>query len=251
MASMTRGVKSVGYGTGEPDAPDPAYPAHGAEQVAEILPAVQIAVDGLPQERDLRGPPCGQPLDFRYDVRQTAAPLRPARVRDNAEGALVIAAPLNRHEGGRAGFADRRDVLVMLPGTELGVMHPVAAARLADQFRQVAVGIRPRHEIHPGHPRKQVRPEPLRHAAHHAQHRSLALVPLELPYPADDALLRVIPHRAGVHQHHVGVLRALGADESLPAEEAEHELGIRHVHLAAVGFEVDALRHRLMRPVRA
>ena len=102
-------------------------------------------------------------------------------------------------------------------------------------------------DVHPRHPLEQRRSESLGHATHHAQHITDPLVPLQLPHPSDHPLLRVVPDSAGVHQHHVGLCRLIGADVPLPAEQPEEELRIGHVHLAAVGFDVDGLGHRDVR----
>ena len=66
------------------------------------------------------------------------------------------------------------------------------------------------------------------------------LVALQLAHAADDPLLGVVAHRAGVDQHHVGLGRIVRAHVALAPEDAEHELGVGDVHLAAVGFDVDA-----------
>jgi len=68
-------------------------------------------------------------------------------------------------------------------------------------------------------------------------------VALQLADARQHPLLRVVAHRAGVHEHHVRLARVAGADVALPLEDAEHQLGIRDVHLAAVGLDVDT-RHR-------
>ena len=66
-------------------------------------------------------------------------------------------------------------------------------------------------------------------------------MPLQLAHAADDPLLGVVPHRAGVDQHDIGLGRIVRAHVAFAPEHAEHELGVGHVHLAAVGLDVDAL----------
>ena len=110
-------------------------------------------------------------------------------------------------------------------------------------WRQIPVRIGADDQIHPWHLLEQRGAQPLRHAADDAEHPAGALVPLELAHPADHPLLGVVADRAGVDQHDIGVRRLLGADVALTAEQAEHQLGVGHVHLAAVGLDVDALRH--------
>ena len=129
----------------------------------------------------------------------------------------------------------------MLPGAEFSFAHPFPALGLVDQLVQVAIGIRSDHQVHPGHLLEQPRPEPLSHAADDAQHIPRALVPLQLTHPPDHPLLGVIPHGAGIEQHDIGLGRILGPHVAGAAHDAEHQLGISHVHLATVGLEVDPL----------
>ena len=62
----------------------------------------------------------------------------------------------------------------------------------------------------------------------------------ELAEPAEHALLGVLANGAGVENHRVCVVRALHQLHAGALEHAGHELGVRHVHLAAVGLEEDA-----------
>jgi hypothetical protein len=68
---------------------------------------------------------------------------------------------------------------------------------------------------------------------------------LQLAHAPDHPLLGVVADGTGVHQHHVGVHRLVGADVALPTQEPEHQLGVGHVHLAAVGLDVHPLGHGL------
>ena len=215
------------------------------QQVAKVVAAVIPGVDGLAQERDLSGARVSERPDFIDHCRKIAAPLRPARVRNHAEGAAIIAAALHRHELGRPGNPHRRDILVV----EFRVAHPGARLGMADQLGKIAVRIGADDQVHLGHPLEQYRTQALRHAAHDAQHGTGALVALELSHPADDPLLCVVTHRAGIHQQHVCVLGLVGRLVSGPSQDAEHQLGIGHVHLAAVGLDVYALHGRTEIPI--
>jgi hypothetical protein len=73
---------------------------------------------------------------------------------------------------------------------------------------------------------------------------------MQLAHAADHPLLGVLTHRAGVHQHDVGLGRIVGASVARAAEDTEHQLGVGHVHLAAVGLDIDALAHAQRYPVR-
>ncbi len=128
----------------------------------------------------------------------------------------------------------------MFPGPKLDVGGAVAGPGPCDQLGKTAVAVGADHEIHLRHALEQSGTEALRHAAHHSQHVSRPLVALELAEPAEHALLRVVPHGARIHEHHLGRVRIVGADVPLPSQHPEHQLGVGDVHLAAVGLDVDA-----------
>ena len=240
---MTRGGEIGGVRAGEPHPADAAHRTDRPQQVGEIVLAVVVRVDGLAQERDFAGALLRHLLHFPHHVRQAPASLGAAGVRDDAEGATVVAAPLYRDETGRTLFPHRRDVFVVLPGAELGVGHPLSRLRQPDQLAEVAVRVGPDHQVDPRHLLQQPRAQPLRHAAHHAEHAAGAFVPLQLAHPADHPLLGVVPDRAGVHQHDVRLGGMLGAHVALAPQHAEHQLGVGDVHLAAVGLDVEPLSH--------
>ncbi len=128
-----------GIRAGEAHPPDPIHAAHGAKQIGEIVPAVMVAVDRLTEQRDFG---CALPRErfgLDDDVLETPTPLGPPRVRDDAEGAAVIAASLYRDERGRPRFAHGRHVFVVLPGPELRVLTPAGpgsrALRISGRFR--------------------------------------------------------------------------------------------------------------------
>jgi hypothetical protein len=198
-----------------------------------------VAVDCLAEEGDFGRATLGEGGDLANYILQAAAPLGPARVWDDAESAAVIAASLYRNEGRRTLFAHGRDVFVVLPGAELGIGAALARTRHPDQVGEVAVGVRAHHQVHPRHPLEQRGAEALGHAADHAQDVARALVALQLAHSADHPLLGVVAHGTGVHQHDVGVGRIVGARVARAVEESEHQLRVRDVHLAAVGFDVD------------
>ena len=56
---------------------------------------------------------------------------------------------------------------------------------------------------------------------------------------AAHALDGALAHCAGVDENDVGAGRIVGARVPGPLEQAEHHVGVGHVHLAAVGFDVN------------
>ena len=97
--------------------------------------AVVITVDRLAQQGDLGGPTLGERPDFGDDVTYVTAPLRPACIRNDAEGALIIAATLDCDERSRARGAHLRDVLIVLPRAEIGIRDTRTLRRHLHQIR--------------------------------------------------------------------------------------------------------------------
>ena len=86
---------------------------------------------------------------------------------------------------------------------------------------------------------EQLRTEPLRHAPSDADDRPRLHVPFELAQPAEHALLSVVADRAGVDEDDVRSVGSFDGIIAMRRELSEHQLGVAHVHLAAVGFDVD------------
>ena len=86
----------------------------------------------------------------------------------------------------------------------------------------------------------------LRHAAAHAENQ-VVLFPLsviQLCQTVDDLGFGILPDSAGVEQNDIGVLNSIGDAMTALGEEACHQLAVAHVHLAAVGFNIDMPRLR-------
>ena len=88
-------------------------------------------------------------------------------------------------------------------------------------------------------PVEQLRSESLRHAAGYPHDGILRHVALQFAQPANHALLGVIANGACVDEDHVRAIRDVHRPVTGGRKLAEHELGVAHVHLAAVGFDVD------------
>ena len=63
---------------------------------------------------------------------------------------------------------------------------------------------------------------------------------VDLAHAVEDALLGAIADRARVDEHHVGVVEGGRTRVAGTGEDGTHNLCVRHVHLAAVRFDVDA-----------
>ena len=82
----------------------------------------------------------------------------------------------------------------------------------------------------------------LGHAAGESQHdpRLAGLIFNEITQSPDDALFRTLPNRAGVQQDDIGAVRRRRGFVSVRFQQAQDELGVRDIHLTAVGFNIDA-----------
>ncbi len=234
----------VGVRAREPQPADARDRAHRPQQVGEVVLAVVIRVDRLAKQRHLRRAALDQVARLAQHVGQSPAPLLPARHRNYAERALVIAAALDRDPRRRRARARGEDVLVVLGGAERGLDAALALARAPHQLGQLPVAVGARDEVHVRRPLQQAPAQPLRHAPHHAQHVARPLGALQLADAPQHALLRVIAHRAGVDDHDLRLVGRGRADEPLAQQQPRHQLGVGLVHLAAVGLDVERARGR-------
>ena len=204
--------------------------------------AVRVRIHGLAEQhhlgKSLRDNLCG----LTDDVRELAAPLGPARVRHNAVRAAVVAAALHGDPRFHPFKTARLKILIVLFEIEIGRREALAFARALEQMRQRAICVGPDHERHPRVRFEQLRPEPLRHAAGHAEDRVLFHEAAQLAKPADNALFGVVADRARVHEDDVRAFRPVDTLVANGRELSEHQLGIAHVHLAAVSLDVNC-RH--------
>ena len=127
----------------------------------------------------------------------------------------------------------------MLLEIERGRDRALPLPRAIDERRQRAVAVRADDDADVLGPVEKLRTEPLRHAARDSDDGPRLHAALELTEAAEHALLGVLANGAGVHQDHVRAIRDVHRLITVRCERAEHQLGIAHVHLAAVGFDVD------------
>ncbi len=128
----------------------------------------------------------------------------------------------------------------MLPCPELDVRTTVAVLRLVNERRKGPVSVGADHEINVPDPSEEIAAQTLRHASDDPEDVTGALVALQFADSSIDSLLGVLSNGAGIDQHHVGVGRVLYRGVPLSPEQPVNELGIRHVHLAAVRFDIQA-----------
>ena len=210
MASITRSLKSFGCGLVNRTRRMPGDRADRAEQVGEIVRAVVVRVDGLPEQDDL-----GQPLgrrprcDLAHDVGERAAALGPARRRHDAVRAAIVAAALHRNPRLDAADAARAKVLVVLSGSNVVSTRPRRRARARSiSAGSAAIAVGTDDQTHVRRSLEQ-QPAPRRCAMQPVTPSIVSRrhVPLELAEAAEHPLLRVVADRAGVDQDHVGAVR--------------------------------------------
>ncbi len=240
------GDQVIGVRGRETHAPDPVQPADSAQQAREVPPVVPVRVDRLAQQGELRNPLLRQLRDLLEDRQRLTVLLRAACVGNDAEGAAVVAAPLNRDPGRHARVAPQLEPLVVLRGIELDIDDTAAVAgRLLDELGQRAIGIGPDDQVHVLGLTNQPLTQPLGHTAADADEcaRPLLLHPVELRHPAQHPLFRVLADRTSVHQNDIRFLGRGHLSVAAGCQNPFHELAVAQVHLTAVGFYPVRLRH--------
>src|SRR5581483_3043437 len=231
----------------EADALDAVDGGDGAQQVGEagLLPAVRA--DRLAEQLHLLVAGGGHRARLAQHLARGRAALAPARVRDHAEGAELVAAALDGDVAGdgaraRARHRARRvQPLVGLEAIEARVLDLVAAAGAVDVVQQAAVAVGADHDVDVRRLGLDAGLEVLGHAAGDAQHHPGArLVARQHAGAGVDLLLGLLAHGAGVEQDQIRARRIVGARVARAVQQAQHHVAVRDVHLAAVGLEVHA-----------
>src|SRR5438034_1817548 len=172
----------------------------------------------------------GERCGLGHQLRDPPRPIRPARDRRRAEGAVLVAAVLDlepaagvRRESPQHGVHPRR----LEPG---GLEH----------WQRVGA---PPPRAH-GRKRRDRAAVARRGAAHHhgfepAAAPAPAPAPREPAYQAPEFRLALVGYRAGIHDREVRGSRVVHHDDALVRERLTHERRVVLVGLAAEGMEVD------------
>ena len=207
----------------------------GRQQVAQVDRSgkvVAVGVDVLTQERHFPDSALRQQLGLPDDVRNGPADLPTPPVRDDAEGAELVAAVDDgyvRRNGGPGG--QRPDAAL-----------DVHAHALAEEVEQRLVLLGAHEYVHLGEtPRQGIRLRP-HHAPHQRDHlvRVAPLEVLQRPQHAGHLVLRALPHHAAIEHDDVGVLSARGLPKPQLAQRAFQALGVGLVHLAPYSPDMEA-----------
>ncbi len=260
-------------------------PVHGADQLGEVGPAlailpatdrprgvdvpeawlglevVAVAVDVLPEERDLAVPGGGQGPRLVHDLVERSAALRAAAERDDAVGAGLVAAVDDRQPGadrrvpGDGAARDRvgpcahqvRGVRDRGPVDEgrrgrhrkrhaIDRAHGALCRRQAQAVDELGLLVRPQEHVDGRVAARQPRTVRFAHRAaghDHAQAGVRGLEPVQVPLAADDLGLGRLADRAGVDHDEVGGVHRHRLRAARGQQPARHLLGVALVHLAA------------------
>ena len=160
--------------------------------------------------------------------------------RHHAKAAHVVAAP---HDGNES----RDPLVVQAHGLDLRVrLFPaqqridrfLSALHFVHEAGQIAVGIWPHHHVYQFLLLQQLIAQALGHAPQDAHFELwiLALSPFQVLQSVADALLSIVPNRAGIEQNQIGLLFALRGGKARFCEDAGHNLAVAKVHLTTVAL---------------
>ena len=224
----------------------PGRRGHGVQQVREVQIAARLApvVHGLAQELDLLEAVVEEVAHLGEHLGQGAAALRPARLRDDAEGAVLVA-PLDDGDHPLVLAVPRDRVDVVLPVLrEAGGHDPLAAPAPRHDLGELAHARRAQDEVEIRHALQGPLPFLLGHAAAEADEQ-IRVAPLEEAVFAQarvDLLLGLVADAARVEEDDVRPVGLMGGEDALLHELAGHALAVQLVHLASPGLDVEPAR---------
>ena len=228
-------------GRGVADALEPVDLLGRPQQIGEIVGPVMIGVHGLAQEHHFAETLRDRRPYLTYQIGERQAALAAARIGNDAVGAELVAAALDRDPRAHPRPASGLEVAVGLVAVEPGVRDRLAG-RAREQLGKRPVAVGADHQVEHARLIEQLGTQMLGHASGDSDHqgRVAPLEPREVAEPPEDPLLGVLADRAGVEHHRVGVLGALGEAHAGAQEHARHHLAVGQVHLAAIGLEEHA-----------
>ena len=217
-----------------------------------------IGVDVLAQQRDLPRAAGDHAPGLRDNGRGRARIFGAARIGHDAEGAELVATFLHGEEGGRPlASAFLRQEIELLVGLEFLVDGAACAPGFGQEFGQAVIRLRAEDQIDHRRAPADFRALGLGDAAGDGDRRLLARGParlldaLQAPELGINLFGRLFPNVAGVEDDEVGILRPIGLPVSAGCQHIRHAGGIVHVHLAAVGLDIDRFLHASVLPVAA
>src|SRR5207237_7885439 len=109
----------IGMRARESQAPDAANATHCAQQIGKVVLAVEVRIHRLAEQHYFRDSRCDCCFGFANNFRKLSTPFRTTSRRDNAVGAPVVAAALDRNPRLHSIKAPWSEILIMLFEIEL------------------------------------------------------------------------------------------------------------------------------------
>ena len=207
-----------------------------------------VGVHVLAEERHFLHARCGERARFREHVVEGPRHLLAARIRHDAEGAVLAAAFHDGDEGRGAIHARRRKVVELLDLRERDVDLGMAGrAAACEELGQAMQRLRAEDDVHVRRAANDRFALLARHASAHADENAgtRALERLHAPEVGEDLLLRLLAHGARVEQDEVGLGGIGGLLVTLGGgEHVGHLVRVVLVHLASERPDEDLLRWR-------
>ena len=222
---------------------------HLLQQVGEvdhriigIFPVIGIHV--LAEERNLLIAGLKDLAGFPDDGLGVAGTFGASGIRDDTVGTDIVAAAHDRNEGGYAVLVDpdRADVAVGLFMGKEDIDLRTVRSHVTQQLRKGPVGIRAGDQVYLPAVQQGIL-ETLRHAADDADDhvRTGFFLLAEHLDPPPDPLFGIIPYREGIGQDHIGLVHVFRPHIPLVRQDGEDHFRVIHIHLAAIGFNIQFL----------
>ena len=205
-----------------------------------------ISVHILAEQIDFAHSLGGERGTFGNHIIKRAAHLLAARIRHNAERAILRAAFHHRDKRRRPFRAWLRQMVELLDFRKRYINHPAPLLlRLADQVRQTVQRLRPKDHIHRRRAAAQLLTLLRGNTTANRDDDMRLGVFQRLPATnlRKDLLLRLLADRTSIEQKNIGLFRR--RDRRNPVRHLEHgkHLGrVVLVHLAAVSFNIDVFQ---------
>ncbi len=138
----------VGVRTGVTHATNAVHRGHSAQQVGEIVRAVVVRIDGLPQQHHFAQALRHHLARFAHHVVELTAAFFAARVRHDAIRAAIIAAALHGNPRLHPVKSLGDHIFIVFFEVEVGGDESFARARAIEELRQCTIAVGPNHQRH-------------------------------------------------------------------------------------------------------
>src|SRR5437868_3368770 len=129
--------------TGETEPFDATHRSHRPHQVGEVVPAIEVGIDGLPKQYNFRNSRRDRGFSLANHFGKVSTALGPASGGHDAVCALVVAAALDRNPRLHTVEPAWGKVFVVLVEIELDSSRSHAGPRTVDQRRKLAISVWP------------------------------------------------------------------------------------------------------------